>query len=101
MFNFYKIVNGLPEIGSGSFIPDGYILYKIGKEPIELKDAIDKEIEANNLQLEISNAKNYLDSTDKYYARRNETGEPVTEEVVSKRKTARDFLRANGVSDEK
>jgi hypothetical protein len=40
-------------------------------------------------------AHHYLNSTDFYYARFLETGEAVPEDVVTKRKAARDFIRAN------
>lgn len=39
----------------------------------------------------------YLADTDYYYPRFLETGEPVPEDVVLKRKEARDFLRANPI----
>jgi hypothetical protein len=42
-----------------------------------------------------SEAQQYLDSTDWYYARLAETGEEVPAEVVSKRKESRNMLRSD------
>ena len=48
-------------------------------------------------QQEISEAKEYLASTDWYFARLAETGEEVPSEVLIKRGESRDFLNGVGV----
>ena len=64
MYNFYKIENGNIHIGSGIFVPDGYKVYGKGNEPEELNKALINEIEKNDLQQKIDNAKNELSSLD-------------------------------------
>lgn len=44
---------------------------------------------------QLAEAQAYLASTDFYYPRFLETGEPVPEDVVQKRIEAREFIRAN------
>lgn len=44
---------------------------------------------------QLAEAQTYLASTDFYYPRSLETGEPVPEDVVQKRIKARELLRAN------
>ena len=44
---------------------------------------------------EISNAKNYLESTDWYYARKAETNEEIPADIVTKRLEARELIRNN------
>lgn len=60
MYSFYKIENGQAQVGSGTIVPDGFIIYESGKEPVELNEALINEIETNNLKQEISKAKNEL-----------------------------------------
>ena len=50
-----------------------------------------------NIQLhkKVQESKNYLASTDWYYARKAEAGEEVPVEVVTKRVEAREFIRNN------
>lgn len=64
MKNFYKIENGKAQVGSGTIVPDGFIIYERGNEPEELNKALINEIETNNLKQEIIKAKNELDSLD-------------------------------------
>ena len=47
------------------------------------------------LAKKVQECQDYLNKTDFYYPRFLETGEYVPEEVVLKRKEARDFIRAN------
>lgn len=55
------------------------------------------KVQAQLLFQKIEEYKKYLADTDYLYPRFLETGEPVPEDVVLKRKEARDFLRANPV----
>lgn len=48
------------------------------------------------LEIQINQAKAYLQETDFYYARKMETGEDVPLEVVNKRIENRNFLKNNG-----
>lgn len=58
----------------------------------ELSRLSDEELELN---VKINKFLSYLSSTDFYYARLAETGESVPEEIVIKRKEAREFIREN------
>ena len=64
MKTFYKLENGQAQLGSGTIVPDGFIIYESGKEPVELNEALINEIETNNLKQEISKAKNELSLLD-------------------------------------
>ena len=52
-----------------------------------------------NNEFKINEYKDYLHSTDWYYARKIETGEEVPEEVVTKRAEARDFIRSQEIDE--
>lgn len=95
MKTFYKIENDKAQVGSGEFIPDGFIEYKVGEEPIELLQALEQDIAEQELQVKLDEAQAYLNSTDWYYARKAETGEEVPVEIVVKRVEAREFIRNN------
>ena len=64
MYNFYKLENGQAQVGSGTIVPDGFSIYEKGNEPEELNKALINEIEKNDLQQKISEAKNKLSSLD-------------------------------------
>ncbi len=95
MYNFYKL-NPL-QIGSGSIVPDDFIVYTDDNIPSELQEAIQAEQVANELSTKIAEAKAYLASTD-FKVLPDYDKEPS--EVIAKRAEAREFIRANqGVSD--
>lgn len=58
MKSFYKLNGTTAEIGSGSIIPEGYIEYVVGSEPVELQDAlalqaqVDAQAEAKRVALQ-------------------------------------------------
>lgn len=94
MKNFYKIENGKAHVGSGTFVPDGFIVYE--DEPQELIDALALEKQEQDLLAEINKAKQYLADTDhKFY---NGYKPKIDEDLVAielERDTAREFIRAN------
>ena len=55
-----------------------------------------EELAQKELDKQIQEASQYLQSTDWYYARKVETGEEVPVEVVSKRLECREFIRLQG-----
>ena len=61
MKKFYKIENGKVQIGQGTFVPDGFIVYE--DEPQELVDALALEKQEQDLNTQIQEAKNYLSET--------------------------------------
>lgn len=48
------------------------------------------------VETRLKNAKKYLSDTDWYYARFVETGEDVPIDVVKKRLSSREYIRAHG-----
>jgi hypothetical protein len=64
-----------------------YKQHEIQKDKVLLKTGTTKKL------------KDYLTSTDWYYARKAETGEEVPTDVVIKRKEAREFIRANEIKE--
>jgi hypothetical protein len=95
MKKFYKL-NPL-EVGSGTIIPDDFIVYTNDNIPSELQEALDAETVANELSTKIAEAKAYLASTD-FKVLPDYDKEPT--EVIAKRAEAREFIRANqGVTD--
>lgn len=76
MQSFYKIEQGKAQIGSGSFIPSGFIEYKVGNEPIELLEALEIETLEGKLRFKINEAAKYLKDTDwvKDYKTRHDLG---------------------------
>lgn len=61
MKKFYKIENGKAQVGSGTFVPDGFIVYE--EEPQELIDALTLEKQEQDLTTQINEAKSYLNET--------------------------------------
>jgi len=43
MKTFYKLENNILQRGSGTLIPNGFLEYTIGKEPLEMLDIINAE----------------------------------------------------------
>jgi hypothetical protein len=95
MKQFYKL-NPL-QIGSGSIVPDDFIVYTNDNIPSELQEALDAEQVANELLTKIAEAKAYLASTDfkmtvDYFATMTVEKQ---EEFTSLRAEAREFIRVN------
>ena len=61
MQKFYKIENGKAQVGQGTFVPDGFIVYE--DEPQELIDALDLDKQEQYLNTQIQEAKAYLSET--------------------------------------
>lgn len=60
MRTFYKLENGQAQVGSGTFVPESFIEYIVGQEPVELTEALNKEQkeqEEQALKLEQSKAR--------------------------------------------
>ena len=83
---------------------DGSQDYLIMSDMVEISleevDSINKAKEdeyKNSIEFKLLEASQYLNSTDYYYPRFLETGEPVPEDVVIKRTEAREFIRANKI----
>ena len=93
--NYYKITDGKLEITNSSVeLKSPWIEFIYGEEPKELEDALVKQKKEDDVILGIVEAKDYLASTDWYYARSIETGEEIPEDVVIKRTEAREFIRS-------
>ena len=90
MKQFYKL-NPL-QIGSGSIVPDDFIVYTADNIPSELQEALDAEQVANELSTKIAEAKQYLASTDWYITRLAERNIQVPIDVTSKRLEAIQLL---------
>lgn len=60
---FYKIENGQAQVGSGQIVPESFIEYIVGQEPIELTEALSKESIVQDLTTRIAEAKQYLSET--------------------------------------
>jgi|GEM_PF-4149800 len=104
MRTFYKIVDAQVLIGSGDLIPEGFVEYTVGEEPTELKDALETQQKADELQEKLNEAKDYLASTDYIVTKIAEaqalgenTEELLKEYAVElvKRKEARAFVGTN------
>lgn len=63
MKRFYKIENGQAQVGSGQIVPESFIEYTVGQEPVELTEALSKENAIQDLTTRIAEAKQYLSST--------------------------------------
>ena len=61
MKKFYKIENGKAQVGQGTFVPDGFIVYV--DEPQELIDALEAERVEQSISSQIQEAKVYLTDT--------------------------------------
>lgn len=64
VMDFYKIENGVLQVGEGNYIPDGFVEYTVGSEPQELLNAFQKKLKSVQAFSEIENAKKYLADTD-------------------------------------
>lgn len=104
MKTFYMLVDNKAQVGSGDFIPDGFIEYIVGEEPQELKEALETEQKANELKTKLAEAKTYLADTDYIVTKIAEaqalgenTEELLREYAVEleKRKEARAFVGTN------
>ena len=93
MFYFYKL--DPLEVGCGFEVPKGYIEYDRDEKPNELINALEDEKQKEDIKLKIFEFKQFLNNTDFYYARLQETVEEVPVEIIEKRKEAREFIRAN------
>lgn len=62
MKTFYKIENGKAQVGSGTFVPEDFIEYKIGAEPEELLLAIVVDSEEQRVQAIKSKASEMINS---------------------------------------
>lgn len=60
---FYKIENGQAQVGSGQIVPESFIEYIVGQEPVELIEALDKENIIKDITTRIQKAKEYLNAT--------------------------------------
>lgn len=60
---FYKIENGKAQVGSGQIVPESFIEYIVGKEPVKLTEALSKESVVQDLTTRITEAKQYLSET--------------------------------------
>lgn len=63
MKTFYKIENVQAQVGSGQIVPDTFIEYIVGQEPVELIEALNKENAIQDLTTRIAEAKQYLSET--------------------------------------
>lgn len=98
MKNYYKIEYNKAQVGSGTFVPPGFIEY-IGQEPQELIDALALEKQEQDLIAEVDKAKAYLVDTDhKFY---NGYKSKENEDLVAielSRDEAREFIRLNKIN---
>lgn len=94
MNSFYKIENGKPIIQVSEEITlEGYIPFEVGKEPNELIEALNYQIDLTN---KLKEAKDFLNDTQfKFGDDYDLKGTPEWEELKAKRQEARAFLRAN------
>lgn len=73
----------------------------IKKQELDYENLTDEQSQAliflNNIENDIESCRNFLKDTDWYYSRKNETSELVPDDVVVKRKEAREFIRANKI----
>lgn len=63
MKSFYKIENGQAQVGSGQIVPESFIEYIVGQEPVKLTEALSKESIVQDLTTRIAEAKQYLSET--------------------------------------
>lgn len=97
MKKFYKIENGKAQVGQGTFVPDGFIVYD--NESQELIDALALEKQEQDLITKINKAKAYLVDTDhKFY---NGYKPKENEDLVAielSRDEAREFIRLDKIN---
>ena len=60
---FYKIIDNKAQVGSGQIVPESFIEYIVGQEPVELTEALSKESIVQDLTTRIAEANQYLSST--------------------------------------
>ena len=93
--NFYRIENGVLQVGEDNNVPDGFIEYKIGEEPQELLDAFAEKLNfANNIS-EIEKAKQYLVDTDWVAAKLAEANAGIIADDIKAKYAAVFAERAN------
>lgn len=63
MKTFYKIVGNKAQVGSGTFVPESFIEYIVGQEPVELTEGLEAEITEQSISSQIQEAKAYLTDT--------------------------------------
>ena len=101
MKKFYKIENGKVQIGQGTFVPDGFIVYE--DEPQELIDALTLEEQEQTIQAQLQEAKSYLSETswiwEKYARNVTVLGDLTAEEfrlkyadIITKQEEARALI---------
>lgn len=62
MLSFYKIVDNKAQVGSGTFVIDGFIEYTVGQEPEELLLALEADYEIERIQAIKSKAGELINS---------------------------------------
>lgn len=103
MKKFYKIEAGKAQVGQGTFVPDGFIVYE--NEPQELLDALASEEQEQTLQVQLQEAKSYLSETswiwEKYARNVTVLGDLTAEEfrlkyadIITKQEEARALINA-------
>lgn len=103
MKKFYKIENGQAQIGSGTFVPDGFIVYE--DEPQELIDYLALKKQEQDLNTQIQEAKAYLSETfwiwEKYNRNVIVIGDLTNEEfklkyadIITKQEESRELINA-------
>lgn len=60
MKSFYKIEQGKAQVGSGTIVPESFIEYTVGQEPVELTEALEAERAEQSINSQIAEAKAYL-----------------------------------------
>ena len=96
MKSFYKIENEKAQVGSGNFIPDGFIEYVVGQEPLELVEALKLEKEKQTIQDKVNECIAFLNKTEfKFNADYDLKDTPEWLELKAKRQEYREFIRVN------
>ena len=96
MQTFYKIENDNIQIGSGDLIPDGFIEYVVGQEPLELVEALKLEKEKQIVQDKLNECIAFLNKTEfKFNGDYDLKDTPEWLELKAKRQEYREFIRAN------
>ena len=97
MRTFYKMENGKAQVGSGTFVPDGFTMYE--DEPQELIDALALEKQEQDLISEVNKAKAYLVDTDhKFYNGYKPKENEDLSAIELSRDEAREFIRLNKIN---
>lgn len=94
MKQFYKL-NPL-QVGSGEIVPESFIEYTVGNEPLELVEALEQEALEQELQAKVNEAKEFLSSTDykmtvDYFATLSKEEQ---DSLIKLRAEAREFIRS-------